>query len=408
MKIILKVLICFILALGCIREANAQYIWKATEAVPAPGRHHSSVFAIGENIYMLCGTNTLHDEQYRDMWKYIPLENRWLQLKDFPGKARSYAATFVINGKGYITVGDEGFLTFTDLWEYTPESDSWEKKADFPGEGRSHPAFFTLNNEGYVGCGDGTSGDYKDFYKYIPSTNTWKRIKDFAGPAHHHPAFFTINDKAYLCTGHDRAGNKVLNTNYEYDPVTDSWTKKANLPAVGRVGSIGFAINNTGIIGGGYDEVSTHKYYRDFYAYNPTTDTWRSTVPPFPELNGTFAAVSAVIGNIAYAGTGMDSLGISTNQWYSFRDESVSVQENTEDETVSAKLFTGRGYVRFEVMNPISSISIINQLGQNMFESERNAGNSMIVSTQGWASGIYLVRYTIGAKVKTLSFIVSG
>ncbi len=407
MKIFSIIFTCFILSLACVHEANAQYVWTATETVPAPGRHHSSVFAIGDNIYMLCGTNTDESEQYRDMWKYIPLENRWLQLRDFPGTARSYAATFVINGKGYITVGVDQTSTLTDLWEYTPDDDSWLKKADFPGEGRAHPAFFTLNNEGYVGCGDGNSGDYKDFYKYIPSTNTWKRVKDFGGPAHHHPAFFTINDKAYLCTGHDRVGSKVLNSNYEYNPVTDTWTQKASLPAVGRVGSIGFAINNIGIIGGGFDEVSTGTFYRDFYAYNPTTDIWSSTVPPFPDINGTFAAVSAVIGNIAYAGTGMDSLRVSTNHWYSFRDESVAVKENTEDETETAKLFSGSGYVRFEVLNLISSISIINQLGQKMFVSERNAGSSMVVSTQGWASGIYLARYTTGAKVKTLSFIVN-
>jgi N-acetylneuraminic acid mutarotase len=405
MKLILTVFIVFSILFSAIPTVHAQYVWAATETIPAPGRHHASVFALGDYIYLLCGTNSDESQQFRDMWKFIPPENRWLQMRDFPGNPRSYAATFVINGKGYITVGINDSGTLTDLWEYSPDDDSWTQKADFPGEGRAHPAYFTLNDEGYVGCGDGQSGDYKDFYKYSPTTNTWKSVRDFMGPANHHPAFFTINNKAYICTGHDRSGNQVLNTNYEYNPVTDSWKQKANLPAKGRVGAIGFAINNLGFIGGGFDEVGTGEFYRDFYVYNPTTDLWNASVPPFPDINGTFAAVSAVMGNVAYAGTGMDSMYVSQNTWYSFRDESVGVEEQTTEQ--AAKLISGRGYIRFESVNPSSSLTILNQLGQTMFSSPQSKGNSMIIPTIGWASGIYLARYMEGTTTKKISFIVA-
>lgn len=406
MKTILTRLSFFILLITSYIPAQAQYSWKLTQTVPAPGRHHSSVFAIDENFYMICGTNTDESQQYKDMWKYIPLEDRWLQMKDFPGTPRSYAATFVINGKGYLTVGvDNNGTTLTDLWEYTPIDDIWVKKADFPGEGRAHPAFFTLNEEGYVGCGDGESGDYKDFYKYSPTTNKWVAVTSFAGPAHHHPAFFTINNKAYLCTGHDRAGNQVLKTNYEYNPITDAWTKKADFPGKARVGGIGFAINNKGFIGGGFDEVGNGEFFRDFYTYNPLTDTWSNGVPLFPDLNGTFAAVTTVIGNVAYAGTGMDSLYVSTNKWYSFRDESISVSEQSV-ETPLLNIITAKGYIRLESNEQFNSLVIVNQLGQTMVHSSINASNSTEISTHSWAKGIYCARYIIGTKVKNKSFVI--
>lgn len=404
MKIVSTSLIVFLLIVCSYLSTNAQYVWATRESIPAPGRHHASVFTIGNTIYLMCGTNSFEDQQFRDMWKYIPAENRWLQLRDFPGKARSYAATFVINGKGYLCVGVDDSTYLNDLWEYTPEDDSWVQKDDFPGDGRAHPAFFTLNNEGYVGCGDGELGDFKDFYKYSQSASKWKPVKQFLGPPNHHPAFFTINNRAYVCTGHDRAGNQVLKSNYEYNPETNTWAKKADLPAKGRVGAIGFAINNLGFIGGGFDEVGTGEFYRDFYVYNPVTDSWNTTVPLFPDINGTFAAISTVVGNIAYAGTGEDSLYTSNTNWYSFHDESVGVQEVSDEGT--CKLFSGNGYVRFESENPISTFSIVNLLGQTIVTPANIGGSSIAIRTEGWSAGMYLARYVVGTKSKAIPFVI--
>ncbi|MBI3258199.1 MAG: hypothetical protein HYZ54_01770 [Ignavibacteriae bacterium] len=395
----------FILLIGSLSNTNAQYVWTAKESIPAPGRHHSSVFAIGGNIYLMCGTNSDESQQFRDMWKFIPAENRWLQLRDFPGKARSYAATFVIKDKGYLCVGVDDSSYLIDLWEYTPEDDSWAQKDDFPGDGRAHPASFTLSDEGYVGCGDGELGDFKDFYKYSQSESKWKPVKQFLGPPNHHPSFFTINNRAYVCTGHDRAGVQVLKSNYEYNPETNTWAKKADLPAKGRVGAIGFAINNLGFIGGGFDEVGTGEFYRDFYVYNPVTDLWNTTVPPFPDMNGTFAAVSTVIGNIAYAGTGENNLYISNTNWYSFHDQSVAVHESTNEG--SAKLISSRGYVRIEFENPVSVLTVNNQLGQRMVTNTQDKENSIVISTNGWAKGIYMAHYREGKAIKGISFIVA-
>jgi len=389
-------------------SSTAQYAWKETISLPGVGRHHASVFAIDNYLYLLTGTNSTDIQQYKDMWRYDIAANTWKQLKDFPGSGRSYSASFAINGKGYFGLGFDLDSSFTDWWEYTPATDSWVKKATFPGEGRGHPAFFVLKNEGYIGCGDGDTGDYKDFYKYNPINDKWTRVADFGGPANHHPAFFTLDTLAYVCTGHDRGSRAMLNTNYQYNPTTDTWTKKASLPAVGRVGSIGFGINNTGFIGCGFDEEVTGEYYRDFYAYNPVTDTW-TTMPDFPDSSGSFAAISVVVGNTAYAGTGMNDLGISNNYWYEFKLGSSSVQENTSGipQHISITPSPVRDMLGIAWQGDFETFELRNSIGQLVYSQSVAATEGLRISTADFAPGVYSARLAGGARTAMMMVVIA-
>ncbi|MBK9250169.1 MAG: hypothetical protein IPM69_19195 [Ignavibacteria bacterium] len=406
-KTILSLILTF---LTILTTTTAQYAWKPTASLPAIGRHHSAVFAIGDYLYLLTGASSDHQQQYKDMWRYDIAANSWKQLKDFPGEARSYSAAFAINGKGYFGLGfnfkEKADSNFTDWWEYTPETDSWAPKATFPGEGRGHPAFFVLKNEGYIGCGDGATGDYKDFYKYNPINNVWTRVADFGGVANHHPAFFTIDTLAYVCTGHDREVQVMLNTNYQYNPTTDKWTKKADLPAIGRVGSIGFAINGTGFIGCGFDEVSTGEFYNDFYAYNPISDSW-TTMPNFPDSNGSFAAISAVVGNTAYAGTGLNVKNISNSYWFTFKLGSSSVIADNSDNSQQISITPSpvNDILSMQWDGNYDTFELRNAIGQLVY-SQSVAGQSVLrLSTSGLAPGVYSARLT-GSTSTVMSMVV--
>lgn len=388
--------------------STAQYAWNQAATIPALGRHHAAVFAIDTYLYLLTGTNSTDIEQYKDMWRYDIAANSWKQLKDFPGTGRSYSASFAINGKGYFGLGFDTVSSFTDWWEYTPETDSWTQKATFPGEGRGHPAFFVLKNEGYIGCGDGNTGDYKDFYKYNPATDKWTRVADFGGPANHHPAFFTLDTLAYVCTGHDRGSHTMLNTNYQYNPTTDTWTKKASLPAVGRVGSIGFGINNTGFIGCGFDEEGTGAFYRDFYAYNPTTDTW-TTMPSFPDTSGSFAAISVVVGNTAYAGTGMNDQRVSNNYWYEFKLGSSSVQESTSGipQHITLTPSPVRDMLSIAWQGDFETFELHNFIGQVVYSQSVAVTKGLHISTAEFVPGVYSARLSGGARSAMMMVVIA-
>src|SRR5262249_18702426 len=82
---------------------------------------------------------------------------------------------------------------------------------------------------------------------------------------------FTIGTKAYLGTGYEASISNYVKDFWEYDPVNDTWTQKANFGGVARSEAFGFGIGTKGYIGGGWNGLS---FYNDFWEYNTTTNTW--------------------------------------------------------------------------------------------------------------------------------------
>lgn len=65
-----------------------------------------------------------------------------------------------------------------------PANDSWVKVADFPGQtGRSGAVAFVMGNKAYVGTGYNGKDRLKDFWEYDPATNSGTRKADFGGTA---------------------------------------------------------------------------------------------------------------------------------------------------------------------------------------------------------------------------------
>jgi hypothetical protein len=82
---------------------------------------------------------------------------------------------------------------------------------------------------------------------------------------------------------------------YEYDPVANTWTAKADVPGLGRNGSLGFSVGSKGYIGLGCSTNST-AYYTDFYEYDPSNNSWTQKADfPLPKINNpvTYSSDSA-------------------------------------------------------------------------------------------------------------------
>ncbi|MBK8341838.1 MAG: hypothetical protein IPL12_00140 [Bacteroidetes bacterium] len=65
------------------------------------------------------------------------------------------------------------------------------------------------------------------------SQNTWSTIASFGGGERERAIAFVIGSRAYVGTGIDSA-NICKSDLWEYDPGTNSWTQKANVPGSGR------------------------------------------------------------------------------------------------------------------------------------------------------------------------------
>lgn len=89
--------------------------------------------------------------------------------------ARFAPVGFSINGKGYYGTGSiyNQNDKFKDFWSYDPITDRWTQIADFGGTARSSCFAFALNGNGYVGGGKTDNGCSDEMFVYYPSSNSW-------------------------------------------------------------------------------------------------------------------------------------------------------------------------------------------------------------------------------------------
>lgn len=81
----------------------------------------------------------------------------WMRRSDLNGVARGQASSFTIDNKGYLCCGFRGTnkTYLKDLWVYDINNDYWTQCADMPDEaqGRHSAASFALNGKGYISTG---------------------------------------------------------------------------------------------------------------------------------------------------------------------------------------------------------------------------------------------------------------
>jgi len=199
----------------------------------------------------------------------------WSNGAQFEGAPRNGAVTFTINDRAYIGLGWNGTDKFKDFWVYNPDNRSWSQIAQFPGVARYNAVAFAVNGKGYVGTGYDGTNRLKDFYEYNPASNTWTKKADFAGGERFNAVGMAIGDKGYIGTGFGIANGTNFAANqkdfWEYNPSSDSWTRKASLFGSKRIGAMAFAIGNAGYVVSGTDNSAT---LTDTEMYDPSTDAW--------------------------------------------------------------------------------------------------------------------------------------
>jgi Galactose oxidase, central domain len=201
----------------------------------------------------------------------------WVYQGDFNGAARSESVVFVIGNYAYVGTGiDNSFNRYNDLWQLqvTGNNCSWFQLASAVNmTPRNSAVAFTINGQGYVGSGTNGTVAFSDFWQYNPSTNQWNQIASMG----------------------------------------DSLTGFAP-----RFDAVGFGIQTAGTEGLGYVGTGNNytEYLKDFWAYDPTVNTWSQEVS-YDGFKRT-AAVAFVYNNRAYLVTGLGTGGTVTNDFWRF------------------------------------------------------------------------------------------
>ena len=149
----------------------------------------------------------------------------------------------------------------------------WRKRADMPTP-RVGLSTAVVNDKIYA-VGGASQGPVKTVEVYDPATDTWTAKASMPTPRYAVSTAVT-NDKIYAIGGLTTLNGELraLSTVEEYDPETDTWIAKANMPtprgevALAVVNDKIYAIGGTTVIGRKWATVSTVEIY------HPATGKW--------------------------------------------------------------------------------------------------------------------------------------
>ncbi len=385
-----KNLLFIILLAGLSTTLFAQLTWTQKGNVTSV-RGEAYGFSIGNYGYIGGGWNGTSNALDLNQWDQNT--NTWTQKASFPSTARARSVGFALGTSGFVVGGDP---VTNEVWEYSSINNFWTQKSAFPSA-RYFSCAFVIGNIAYVGLGaNSLSLQYNDFYKYDPVADTWTAIAPFPGAARCAAFAFVINGKGYVGGGNSYNGNYTYyNDMYEYNPTTNSWTQKANLPGVARTNVVGLAINYIGYAGTG---VTGSTLLGDWYAYNSSNDAWQGVNVP-NSFNARFACVAFNIGNKAYIGTGRLSSLPYLNDFWEFTS---SLADINESHTTDISLSISNGQLNVfgvKQSETISNIRLIDLSGKVIKHWKYISGSSYNVADL--SKGMYLVQLEMatGSKI---------
>jgi N-acetylneuraminic acid mutarotase len=228
---------------------------------------------VNGKIYVISGVYA----NLRKVEEYDPATDTWAAKADLP-TSRALSVTGTVNGKIYV-IGGEGSLggsARATVEEYDPVTDTWTRKADMPTP-RTRASASVVDGKIYVfgGASGGGSGypEMSTVEAYDPATDTWARKADMPAPREL-LATSVVGGKIYAICGQREDGTHrdVYPTVDMYDPATDTWTKKADAPLPRKVHSA-CVLNDIIYVFGGRNVIGGWPQ-STLFQYDPAADTW--------------------------------------------------------------------------------------------------------------------------------------
>jgi N-acetylneuraminic acid mutarotase len=164
---------------------------------------------------------------------YDPVKDAWERRSNMPTSRWALSASDA-NGIIYAIGGGAGqaggLAPLSTVEAYNPETDKWEEKADMPTP-RDALSSSTVNGKIYaIGGRPGYPGrgtPFSTVEEYDPKTDKWTQKTDMPTPRWG-LSTCVVNGKIYAIGGNN--GNAPLSTMEIYDPVTDKWIKETDMP----------------------------------------------------------------------------------------------------------------------------------------------------------------------------------
>ena len=290
---------------------------------------------------------------YGVLFEYNPATNTFTKKIDFDntlkGSNPNGSLMQASNGKLYGMTRKGGSNDYGVIFEYDPVTNTFTKKTDFDGSNKGRYPYGSLmqasNGKLYgMTYGGGTQGGGV-LFEFDPASNTFTKKIDFDGSNKGSNPFGSLtqvsNGKLYGMTREGGTqGGGVL---FEYDPATNTFTKKTDFDGTNKGknsrGSLMQASNGKLY---GMTKYGGSNNYGVLFEYDPATNTFTKKTN-FDGTNGSMPygdLIEFLVSNVSFTTSQSNftsppfavnftntSVGYNSYQW-NFGDGSMSSQEN--------------------------------------------------------------------------------
>ena len=197
--------------------------WKAVADFGGSARYDAVAFSIKDKDYVTTG----FDGNYlKDLWQYDPVANAWTQLPSYGGDKRREAVAFVINDKAYVCTGINNGTAINDMWMFDPQS-GWTEKRKLTNVSdssfddaytsivRSNAVSIVINGKAYISTGENGSST-SGCWEYDPAVDLWVLKTSFERSGRSGAVGFSVKGKGFVSTG--RSGSNPFDDLEEFYP----------------------------------------------------------------------------------------------------------------------------------------------------------------------------------------------
>jgi N-acetylneuraminic acid mutarotase len=314
-------------------SAGAQGRWVKLAPFPEPAEELLGASA-GGKLYVFAGLAPGWKPKGM-VYEYDPATDKWTKKKNMALSSHHNALT-ELNGKIYFfggfvlpASGPAAWQPIDNAFEYDPATDSWKALAPMPSK-RGAAGAAAVGGKLYVIGGASMLAGSKEtaihparvhravgtVEEYDPATNTW-RARSEMPTARNHLSIGAVNGKIYVLGGRVgggfiSGGGNGVDVVEEYDPAADAWASvRARMPTARSATAYAVHGGRVYVAGGEYQSYNQSTAFRAFEGFDAAKKEW-VVMPPMPlQRHGLAGAVLGnrmhiVSGDVQSAGTGLE------------------------------------------------------------------------------------------------------